>query len=58
MSCGHCKATVEAALAKVPGAGVVTVDLDARTVTVAGDAAVGALREALDLAGYPATLRS
>jgi copper chaperone len=55
MSCGHCKAAVEAALATVPDAGTVTVDLSARKVQVAGPAAVPALLAALDAAGYPAT---
>ena len=55
MSCGHCKATVEAALAAVPGAGAVAVDLTARQVDVVGTAPVDALLAALDQAGYPAT---
>lgn len=57
MTCGHCKATVEAALANVPGAGQVTVDLDARTVAVSGNAPVDALCAALEESGYPALLR-
>ena len=55
MSCGHCKAAVEAALATVPDAGAVTVDLAARKAKVAGPAPVPALLAALDAAGYPAT---
>jgi copper chaperone len=55
MSCGHCKAAVEAALAAVPGTGPVTVDLVRRQVQVAGDAPLTALVAALDAAGYPAT---
>ncbi|WP_431299604.1 heavy-metal-associated domain-containing protein [Tabrizicola sp. BL-A-41-H6] len=54
MSCGHCKATVEAALAQVEGAGAVTVDLTSRKVTTAGPAPTPALLAALDAAGYPA----
>jgi copper chaperone len=54
MSCGHCKAAVEAALGSVPGAGSVMVDLPARQVQVSGDAALPALLAALDQAGYPA----
>lgn len=56
MSCNHCKATVEAALAAVPEAGAVTVDLTTRKVQVAGPAPAAALLLALDTAGYPATL--
>lgn len=56
MSCNHCKATVEAALATVPQAGAVTVDLTSRKVQVAGTAPVEALLQALDKAGYPASV--
>ncbi len=55
MSCGHCKASVEAALASVPGTGAVRVDLASRTVEVDGAAAIPALLSALDAAGYPAS---
>jgi copper chaperone len=55
MSCGHCKAAVEKALASVPGAGDVAVDLAARKVSVTGPADTAALLAALDAAGYPAT---
>ncbi len=54
MSCGHCKASVEAALAAVPDAGAIHVDLVSRTVEVDGAAAISALLSALDAAGYPA----
>ena len=54
MSCGHCKASVESALAAVPGARDIVVDLDRRQVSVEGDAPVPALIEALAGAGYPA----
>ncbi len=56
MSCGHCKATVEAALARVEGAGAVTVDLTLRQVTASGTAPVPAVLAALDAAGYPASV--
>jgi copper chaperone len=55
MSCGHCKATVEAALAAVPGTHDIVVDLGARTVSVAGDVPVEVLMSALDSVGYPAS---
>jgi len=54
MSCGHCKAAVEAALATVPGAGPVTVDLTSRKVDISGSAPLGTLLAALETAGYPA----
>ena len=56
MSCNHCKTTVEAALGAVPQVGAVTVDLTARKVEVAGPAAAATLIQALDKAGYPATV--
>lgn len=56
MSCSHCKATVEAALAAVPDTGPVTVDLTTRQVDVAGPAPAADLIRALDKAGYPATV--
>ena len=55
MSCGHCKASVEAALA--PLAATVTVDLPARQVRAEG-AAPESLIAALANAGFPATVVS
>lgn len=54
MSCGHCKASVEAALSALPDAGAITVDLTTRQVTVAGKAAPEALLAALNTIGFPA----
>ncbi len=56
MSCSHCKATVEAALGAVPQAGAVKVDLSTRKVEVTGPAPAADLIQALDAAGYPATV--
>lgn len=56
MSCNHCKATVEAALANVADTGAVKVDLTTRKVEVAGTAPTSELLKALDAAGYPATV--
>ena len=39
MSCGHCKASVEAALTPLAGMAPITVDLAQRQVSVAGPAA-------------------
>ncbi len=51
ISCGHCKAAIEGAVAEVAGVASVVVDVDAKTVRVDGgdDAAV---RAAIDEAGY------
>ena len=53
MSCGHCKASVEAALAPLPGMAPVEVDLATRQVKVAGSAAEAL--KALEAIGFPAT---
>ena len=52
ISCGHCKAAIEAGVALVPGVAVVEVDIAARTVRVEGDALDVAVRAAIDEAGY------
>lgn len=54
MNCGHCKASVEKALARVDPAAAVTVDLTARRVTVQTAAAAPALIAALAAAGFEA----
>ena len=38
ISCSHCKATIEAEVAKVPGVERVDVDIDAKAVTIDGTA--------------------
>ena len=53
MSCGHCKASVEAALS--PIASKVEVDLPARRVTAEG-APPEALVKALEAIGFPASV--
>jgi copper chaperone len=52
MNCGHCKASVEAALQALPGAAPIIVDLANRQVTAHG--APEALIAALDQIGFPA----
>jgi copper chaperone len=52
ISCGHCKAAIEAEVAKVEGVQSVDVSVDDRTVTVEGEAADARLRAAIDEAGY------
>ena len=55
MSCGHCKATVEKAVADVDASAKVAVDLSTRKVEITSSAAQAALLDALKAAGYPAT---
>lgn len=54
MSCGHCKAAVERALARLSPGVTVAVDLPARRVTVEGPVAPAAVIAALSAAGFPA----
>lgn len=56
MRCGHCKASVLSALAGLPEAGEVAVNLAAKTVTVTGPAQPTALIRALDAVGFPASV--
>lgn len=56
MSCDHCKATIEKALAEVPGAGPVHVDLVSQQVTTEGAAEAGTIVAALEKVGYSAAV--
>ena len=53
ISCGHCRTAIESEVGTVAGVTTVTVDVDAKQVTVVGgdDAAI---RAAIDEAGYVA----
>ena len=52
MMCPHCKARVESVCKAVPGAKDAVVDLQAKNVTVTGNADVAALKKAITDAGY------
>ena len=52
MMCPHCKAMVEKVCKAVPGTVDAVVDLQAKNVTVTGDADVAALKKAIIDAGY------
>ena len=52
MMCPHCKAMVEKVCKAVPGTVDAVVDLQAKTVTVTGNAPVDALKQAITDAGY------
>ena len=52
MMCPHCKARVEAVCKAVAGAKDAVVDLQAKNVTVTGDAPLDALKKAITDAGY------
>lgn len=55
MSCGHCKAAVEAAILKADPEALVTVDVAARTAKVQSGQPVATLIQALGAVGFPAT---
>jgi copper chaperone CopZ len=51
--CDHCRAAIEGEVARLRGVAAVAVDLDAKTVTVTGQALDdAAIRAAIDEAGY------
>jgi len=54
MSCEHCEQSVAEALRDIEGVTDVTVDHEAESATVEGDADVSALVDAVDEAGYAA----
>jgi len=56
MSCGHCKATIEKAVAGVDAKADVSVDLENRTVSIASTLEDAALIDALKAGGFEATV--
>ncbi|WP_299843657.1 heavy-metal-associated domain-containing protein [uncultured Jannaschia sp.] len=52
MTCGHCRATVEKAIASVDPAAAVSVDIPGRTVDVTSNADADALMGAIRAQGY------
>ena len=56
MSCGHCKAAVEKAVAGVDAGASVDVDLENRTVSIRSAVTDAALIDALKAGGYDATV--
>lgn len=55
MTCGHCKAAIEKAIAALDAGADVRVDLDGRTVEMTTTATETAVIAALKAEGYPAT---
>lgn len=56
MNCNHCRATVEKAIAALPGVSAVTVDLASERASVEGSAAPEAIIAAVHAAGFDAAL--
>lgn len=55
MSCGHCKAAIEKAIASVDPSASIALDLDMRLAVVTTDVDAARMMDALKDAGYPAT---
>ncbi len=56
MSCGHCKAAIEKAVAGVDASAQVSIDLETRTVSIESAVEDAALIDALKAGGYEATV--
>ncbi|MFO7779579.1 MAG: cation transporter [Nitriliruptoraceae bacterium] len=52
ISCGHCKSAIESEVAALDDVATVLVNVEARTVTVDGEASDEAIHAAIDEAGY------
>lgn len=52
ISCGHCQTAIEGEVGQLATVDEVTVDIDARTVTVVGEADDASIRRAIEEAGY------
>lgn len=54
MNCGHCRASIEAALTPMPGVKALHFDIDGRIVEVEGSAPAAEIIKVLDAIGFPA----
>ena len=52
ISCNHCKAAIEGAVAALPDIASVVVDVPTKTVTIDGDAPLATITAAIVDAGY------
>lgn len=52
ISCGHCKTAIEEEVGVLDGVSDVSVDIEARTVTVSGEVDDDAIHTAVEEAGY------
>lgn len=52
ISCGHCKSAIEGEVGALDEVSSVTVDIEAKTVTVDGPATDAAIHAAIEEAGY------
>ncbi len=56
MTCGHCAGVITKAIHSVDAGAKVDVDLKTQTVTIDADSDGAAFTQALEVAGYPATV--
>jgi copper chaperone len=54
MNCGHCRASIEAALTPMPGVTALRFDSEARNIEVEGSVPAAEIIQALDAIGFPA----
>ena len=52
INCGHCRSAITEELSEVAGVTEIDVDIEGKTVTVAGHAAAAEVRAAIEAAGY------
>ena len=52
ISCGHCKSAIEGEVGALDDVTTVSVDIDAKTVTVEGPASDATIHAAIEEAGY------
>ena len=52
ISCGHCKSAIESEVGALDDVATVLVDIEARTVTVDGEASDDRIHAAIEEAGY------
>ncbi|MFZ0097749.1 MAG: heavy-metal-associated domain-containing protein [Gemmobacter sp.] len=58
MNCGHCRASIEAALTPMPGVIALRFDAEARNIEVEGPVPAAEIIQALDAIGFPAKVLS
>lgn len=54
MNCGHCRASIEAALTPMPGVKALRFDIEGRMIEVEGSAPAAEIIQVLDAIGFPA----
>ena len=58
MTCGHCERAIRNEIEDLDQAAMVTVDLEQKIVTVNSTFSAAEIQQAIELAGYPAEVKS